>query len=83
MVYSTYLGGSGGALGAPEAGAGIAVDTLGHAFVVGSTSSMNFPLVAAAQLVFGGGTINAFIAELNAFGTGLVYSTYFGGSTQD
>ncbi|HEV8042956.1 MAG TPA: SBBP repeat-containing protein [Bryobacteraceae bacterium] len=83
LVYSTYLGGSGGALGAPEAGAGIAVDTLGHAFVVGSTSSMNFPLAAAVQLVFGGGAMNAFISEFNAFGTGLVYSTYFGGSTQD
>ncbi|MGD0302075.1 MAG: SBBP repeat-containing protein, partial [Bryobacteraceae bacterium] len=83
LVYSTYLGGSGGALGSPEAGAGIAVDTLGDAFVVGSTSSTNFPVAAAVQLIPGAGTMNAFISEFNPFGTGLVYSTYFGGSTQD
>ncbi len=83
LVYSTYLGGSGGAAGAPEAGTGIAVDAQGNAFIAGMTSSMNFPVVAAFQPVMGGGTENAFLSKLNPLGTALVYSTYFGGSTLD
>src|SRR5260370_111684 len=38
VVYSTYLGGSGG-----DTGDGIAVDAAGNAYVTGSTTSTNFP----------------------------------------
>jgi hypothetical protein len=82
LVYSTYLGGSGGSLGAVESGAAIAVDLLGNAFVAGATSSSNFPVSAALQPLSGGAT-DAFIAKLNPLGTALVYSTYFGGSNLD
>ena len=39
--------------------------------------------MAALQPESGGGTSNAFVAEFNPFGTGLIYSTYFGGNTAD
>src|SRR5439155_905442 len=78
IVYSTYLGGSGS-----DAGAGIAVDALGHAIVVGSTSSANFPTKNALQATYGGDPRNAFVAELTVDGSALVYSTYLGGSNDD
>jgi hypothetical protein len=39
LVYSTYLGGSGS-----DSGNGIAVDSAGNAYVVGTTSSVDFPI---------------------------------------
>lgn len=83
FVYSTYLGGSGGALGSLETGSGIAVDNQGSAYVAGMTPSSNFPVAAAFQLVPGGGYSNAFVAKLNPAGSALVYSTYLGGSVAD
>ncbi len=77
LVYSTYLGGSGG-----DVGGGIAVDTSGNAYVTGSTSSTNFPTANALQPALAGFQ-NAFVAKINANGAALVYSTYLGGSTRD
>jgi hypothetical protein len=70
LVYSTYLGGSGG-----EGGSGIAIDSSGNAFVAGDTSSTNFPTVNPVQPNNAGGS-DAFVTELNPLGTGLVFSTY-------
>jgi len=81
LVYSTYLGGSGW-----DQGAGIAVDTAGNVYVIGSTNSTDFPTVNAFQSAAGEyaemyGT--AFVAKLNAAGSALVYSTYLGGSVSE
>ena len=47
LAYSTYLGGSGGAI--PEDwGNGIAVDGAGSAYVTGDTDSSDFPTTAGA-----------------------------------
>ena len=71
LVYSTYLGGSG------TFGQGIAVDSLGSAYVTGGAYS-NFPTTPGAfQTNFAGGS-DAFVTKLNSAGDGLVYSTYFG-----
>ncbi|MDA2929078.1 SBBP repeat-containing protein [Acidobacteria bacterium AH-259-O06] len=84
LVYCTYLGGSGG-----EAGEGIAVDAAGSAFVIGETSSTDFPIVNAFQPTFGGSIAqvgirgDAFVTKLNASGSALVYSTYLGGSGRE
>jgi RHS repeat-associated protein len=74
LVYSTYLGGR-----ADDEPFGIAVDSSGDAFVVGSTNSSNFPTAHALQgsLASSG---DAFVSELNASGSALVYSTYLGGA---
>jgi Bacterial Ig domain/Beta-propeller repeat len=82
LVYSTYMGGSGGTVGFPETGAGIAVDDAGEAFVTGATSSSDFPTTANAfQVTPPGGEINAFVVKLNAAGNGILYGTYLGGSS--
>jgi beta-propeller repeat-containing protein len=81
LVYSTYLGGSSGSLGYPETGNAIAVDIQGNAYVTGSTSSTNFPLLRAAQPVRRG-SMDAFIVKLNLAGS-LVNSTYLGGAGVD
>jgi hypothetical protein len=79
LVYSTYLGGS-----SLDAGTGIAVDGGGNASVAGFTLSTNFPTTAGAvQTTYGGGMADAFVTRLNATGSGLVYSTYLGGSDFD
>nr|MBA3240534.1 SBBP repeat-containing protein [Acidobacteriota bacterium] len=76
IVYSTYLGGSGG-----DQGNAIALDPSGNAYISGFTVSTNFPTANAFQGTNGGGagTQDAFVAKLNAAGTALVYSTYLGG----
>jgi uncharacterized protein (TIGR03437 family) len=71
--YSTYLGGRGS-----DQGWGIAADSSGNAYVTGYTLSTNFPTVNAFQAAYGGGFSVAFVTELNATGSGLVYSTYLG-----
>jgi hypothetical protein len=48
LLYSTYLGGSGGSVGSFEAGTGIAVDATGAAYVAGATNSINFPVTTGA-----------------------------------
>lgn len=84
LVYSTYLGGSGGGNGALGDGAGaIVVDSTGEAFVAGRSSSTDFPTVNPVQSTNKAtaiGASNAFVSELNAAGNGLVFSTYLGGS---
>lgn len=78
LVYSTFLGGSGG-----EYGQGIALDNAGGAIVVGQTGSGNFPLAAAAQGTFGGSASDAFVSRLSPAGSAFVYSTYLGGTGPD
>ncbi len=73
LVYSTYLGGSGFDIGAK-----IAVDGSNKAYVTGQTSSSDFPTVIATQSALGGGN-DAFVSEINAAGSTLVFSTYLGG----
>jgi hypothetical protein len=82
LFYSTYLGGSGA-----DQAFGIAVDSLGNAFVTGQTSSTDFP-TPNSNYVFqsgcggcAGGGHDAFVAEVNVTGDGLVYSSYLGGKT--
>jgi hypothetical protein len=78
LLYSTYLGGSG-----EDSGLGIAVDSPGNAYVTGNTTSTNFPTASPLQPAFVGGSTDAFVAKLNAADSGLVYSTYLGGSGAD
>lgn len=79
LTYSTYLGGSGG-----ETALGIALasDSSGDVFVVGTTSSQDFPTTPnPLQGYVAGSTNSAFVTKMNSSGSALVYSTYLGGST--
>jgi len=78
LVYSTYVGGSG-----REEARAIAVDSTGSAYVTGNTDSYNFPTASPLQRANAGGAFDAFVAKLDASGSGLLYSTYLGGSDQD
>jgi len=79
LVYSTFLGGT---EGNGEAGHGIAVDSSGDAFVTGDTWSSDFPTTSdALQSTLKSSSNNAFLSELNPAASGLVYSTYLGGSS--
>ena len=93
LVYSTYLGGTGSA-GAPpvtispqgygDQGNAIVVDTAGDAYVAGWTGSADFPVTTNAYQSTNGAlankNTNAFVSKLNPAGSGLLYSTYLGGS---
>ncbi|HEV2222202.1 MAG TPA: SBBP repeat-containing protein [Candidatus Acidoferrales bacterium] len=78
LTYSTYLGGSGS-----EVADGIAVDSTGHAYVAGSTSSMDFPVVNAFQSSARNSFGTAFVTKFGIDGSSLIYSTYLGGSNAD
>jgi len=91
LEYSTYLGGSTNNTdtSGANAGTGIAVDGAGNAYVTGYTYGYNYPLAKPFQSVLGlgrgalGSQYDAFVTKLNASGSGLVYSTYLGGSGGD
>lgn len=87
LTYSTLLGGS-----ARDAVHALALDSTGNAYVSGITSSANFPVTAGvvqstyrgagtpAGLFFRG---DAFVAKLNPAGSGLVFATYLGGTSDE
>jgi Beta-propeller repeat len=75
LVYSTYLGGSGGV----DYGNAIAVSDTGNIYITGRTNSADFPTTPSAyQTTYASGN-DAYLAEFNSTGN-LVYSTYLGGS---
>lgn len=81
LNYSTYLGGSAAPNG--DLAAAIVVDSLGDAFVTGTTFSTTFP---ASPGGFGAGNATngtAFVTEINPTGTALLYTTYLGGTGGD
>ena len=83
MLNFTYLGGSLPDTKAADGGNGIGLDQAGNIYIAGYTSSEDFPRVNAFQNSKGGGTHDAFVAKIDAAWTGLVYSTYLGGSSND
>jgi len=79
LLYSTYLGGN-----LEDWGYGIAVDGSGNAYVTGCTLSTNFPTLNQYQGYQG--SYDVFVTRLDPTqsGTsGLIYSTYVGGGSQD
>jgi uncharacterized protein (TIGR03437 family) len=89
LVYSTYVGGRG-----DDVVSSLIVDAVGNVYATGGTTSTNFPVTTgASQSSYAGPTLlpyfvdqlfgDAFVLKLNPAGTGLVFSTYFGGSGDD
>jgi Beta-propeller repeat len=83
LLYSTYLGGSGG-----DAASSIAIDRSGNAYITGQTFSSNFPVTSGAfQKNCKGkdpcGKGDVFVTKLDPSGSALIYSTYLGGSGTD
>jgi len=84
LVYSTYLGGYN-----YNIGNAITVDAGHNAYVAGWTSSTNFPVTTNAlqKKLLCTNTLavnyNAFVTEISANGTSLLYSSYLGGHNLD
>jgi uncharacterized protein (TIGR03437 family) len=78
LLYATYLSGSG--LSIPQ---GIAIDAAGDAFVAGFTEAPDFPVTPGAFQTgyFPSAEYMEFVAKLNPQGTGLVYSTFLGATS--
>lgn len=77
LIYSTYIGGDN-----DTSAWALAVDASGNAYVTGGTIAMNFPTQNPVQAQYAG-SADVFLSKLNADGSGLLYSTYFGGFSAD
>jgi hypothetical protein len=77
LVYSTYLGGAG-----TDNPTGVAVDALGNAHVVGTSTSCDFPLLISAFstdcAINSGSQPKVFVSTVSASGSQLLFSTFLG-----
>ena len=89
LIYSTYLGG-----GANELPESMICNSNNELYILGITSSANFPMVGAYDNTFDGGSTEVengltfagsdlFVAQLSADGSSLLSSTFVGGSGND
>ena len=78
LLYSTYLGST-----EIDEATDIAVDSLGAAYVIGFTTSPDFPSVNPLPLPAPEGSADAFVSKLAPDGTRLIYSTRLGGKDDD
>ncbi len=77
LLFSTFLGGSGG-----DDAPGLALDSAGMLYVAGSTSSTDFPVVNPIQAA-NAGWYDAFVSKIDTTTSSLLFSTYLGGTTSD
>jgi len=80
LVYCGYIGGA----DLWDWGAGIAIDSGGHAYVAGTTynSETTFPVAVGPDLTFNG-KCDAFVAKVDPGGKHLIYCGYIGGASVD
>jgi hypothetical protein len=78
LVWGVYLGGAAG-----ESAGGIALDGRGGVWVVGSSTSDNFPTTANAFQGANNGGYDAIIAQLDAATGAVRYGSYFGAEYVD
>lgn len=90
LAYSTYVGGNHG-----DVAEDVALDSSGHAYITGHTTSTDFPVAGAPQPAEAGGGCpsgndplvplcrDAFVTKLTPDGSAVVYSTYLGGTRRD
>jgi hypothetical protein len=76
-LWVTLLGGSG-----LDGARAIAVTSGGDAFVAGQTLSADFPLMNPMQATLAG-QHDVFVSQIDAAGSALRFSTYFGGAASD
>jgi hypothetical protein len=82
LVFSTLLGGNPNERSG-DSGSDICVDEAGNIYVTGDTVAYDFPVTADAPGLALQGRQDAFVTIFNPTGTGVLYSTYLGGSKSD
>lgn len=81
LEFSTFLGGTGA-----DYWASIALDSTGHIWMTGHTHSNDFPVAAAFQATKPNsdlGDPDGFVTRVKPDGSGVTFSSYFGGSQID
>lgn len=76
LHWATYLGGESKA----DTIYGLAIDAARAVYVVGDTSSADYPVTPGAFALTEGGNTDGFVTKLLPNGSNLVWSTYLGGS---
>jgi hypothetical protein len=76
VVYTTYFGGTG-----DDILGGMTIGPNGDAYLAGSTTSTDLPMVNAEQATFGG-VQDGFVAWIDS-GQNLAYASYLGGTLSD
>ena len=71
LLYSTYLGGT-----SDDYATQLEIDEEGYAYVVGATSSNDFPTTQGAYNITYGGGYHTFLTKVNGQGSALNYSTF-------
>jgi Beta-propeller repeat len=79
LVFSSYLGGIAGV----NIGNGIAVDSQGMIYVIGSTQSSDFPVTGNAMGPVMWGPQDAFVCEIDPGAGHILYASYVGGEDVD
>jgi hypothetical protein len=77
LVYSGFMGG-----GLEDKGTGIAVGN-NSAYVGGRTESQDFPTAVGPDLTYNGGVYDGFVFRVNPPGTGVIFSSFLGGTAWD
>ncbi len=78
LAYSTFLGGDN-----YDFATAIAVDSTGNAYVTGFAGSLDFPVTKGAYSTMNGSGESVFVTKVNGAGTGLDYSTFITGGSDD
>src|SRR5919107_1061836 len=81
LSYSTFLGVASDV--SLTTGASLALDSSGAAYVTGAAGSLLFPAPGVKVVPAGSFSSNVFVTKLNPSGTGLVYTSYLGGFSDD
>jgi hypothetical protein len=78
LEFSTYFGGKG-----YDSAFGIGIDFFNSVYLIGTTSSTDFPTLNPFQTANAGGGNDGFVAKFDTAGSKLVYSSYLGGEGTD
>ncbi len=78
LNFSTFLGGS-----SDEEANGIITDIYGNIFICGLSLSPNFPINSSALQTTRSGSFDFIISILDSTGNEILYSTFFGGNSND
>ena len=78
LTYSTFVGGVN-----DDIANGVAADSNGNAYIVGETSSPDYPYTSGAYYATMRGGTDAFVTKISPDGTRVLFSTFIGGTDLD